>query len=72
MTHPQGLRKDGVGAEKLVFADFEDVRLDLDHIMGSGNVFFEVFYVVFGFWWGPLGLWVSDPPLGVKDRVGQH
>ena len=54
-------------------ADFEDVQLDLDHIrMGSGNVSFEVFWVIFWFWWGPLGSWVSDPPLGVKDGVGQH
>ena len=31
--------------------------------------FLAVFWVVFGFWWGPLGLWVSDPPLGVEDGV---
>ena len=31
----------------------------------------EVFCVVFRFWWGPLGSWVSDPPPGVKDGVSR-
>ena len=30
----------------------------------------EVFWVVFGFWWGPAGSRVDDPPLGVEDGVG--
>ena len=32
--------------------------------------FLEVFLVVFGFWWGPVGSQVGDPPLGVEDGVG--
>ena len=30
----------------------------------------EVFLVVFGFWWGPVGSRVGDPPRGDEDGVG--
>ena len=32
--------------------------------------FSEVFWVVFGFWWGPAGSRVGDPPPGDEDGVG--
>ena len=35
----------------------------------SGH-FLEVFLVVFGFWWGPVGSRVGDPPRGDEDGVG--
>ena len=33
------------------------------------SILIAVFWVVFGFWWVPLGLWVGDPALGVEDGV---
>ena len=32
--------------------------------------FSEVYLVVFGFWWGPVGSGVGDPPPGIEDGVG--
>ena len=34
------------------------------------GLFLEVFLVVFGFWWGPVGSRVGDPPRGDEDGVG--
>ena len=34
--------------------------------------FLEVFWVDCGFWWGPLGSQVSDPPSKVEDGVGSY
>ena len=33
-------------------------------------LFSEVFLVVFGFWWGPAGSRVGNPPPGDEDGVG--
>ena len=35
----------------------------------ESGCFLEVFLLVFGFWWGPVGSWVGDPPPGVEDGV---
>ena len=44
-------------------------ELGLKEAQESG-CFLEVFLVVFGFWWGPVGSRVGDPPPGVEDGVG--
>ena len=36
----------------------------------ENGLFSEVFLVVFGFWWGPVGSRVGDPPPGDEDGVG--
>ena len=36
----------------------------------ENGLFLEVFLVVFGFWWGPVGSRVGDPPPGDEDGVG--
>ena len=36
----------------------------------KSGIFFEVFWVVFGFCCNPLGLWVSDPSPRVEDGWG--
>ena len=36
----------------------------------SETLFFEVFWVFFGFCLGPLGSWVGDPPPRAENGVG--
>ena len=44
---------------------------DQAHLPSEENgLFSEVFLVVFGFWWGPVGSRVGDPPPGDEDGVG--
>ena len=58
---PPGVENEVGSCETIgLCADLEDVQLDLNHLkMGSG--FLKVFWVVFGFWWGPAGSRMDDP-----------
>ena len=48
---------------------YDLILITLKEAQESG-CFLEVFLFVFGFWWGPVGSRVGDPPPGVEDGVG--
>ena len=48
---------------------YDLILITLKEAQESGH-FLEVFLVVFGFWWGPVGSRVGDPPPGDEDGVG--
>ena len=47
---------------------YDLILIPLKEAQESGH-FSEVFLVVFGFWWGPVGSRVGDPPPGVEGGV---